>query len=67
MTIEKLQFALPAVFTIGPENEPESLKKYALLLSGNPDGTSATRGGTIAPTQRGHVQVYPHVHLVANK
>ncbi|KIV95575.1 hypothetical protein PV10_03211 [Exophiala mesophila] len=60
MTIEKLQFALPAVFTIGPDNKPEALKKYALLLSGNPDGTSTTRGkstgAVIVPTQRGHVQ-----------
>jgi flotillin len=59
MTIEKLQFALPAVFTIGPDNKPEALKKYALLLSGNPDGTAAQakRPGTaIVPTQRHHVQ-----------
>jgi flotillin len=59
MTIEKLQFALPAVFTIGPDNKPEALKKYALLLSGNPDGT-ATHGGrpgqVIVPTARHHVQ-----------
>jgi flotillin len=32
--MEKLQFALPAVFTIGPDNEMTALKKYALLLSG---------------------------------
>ena len=59
MTIEKLQFALPAVFTIGPDNKPEALKKYALLLSGNPDGTSSASSKpnqTIAPTQRSHVQ-----------
>lgn len=59
MTIEKLQFALPAVFTIGPDNKPEALKKYALLLSGNPDGTSSQAskpGQAIAPTQRHHVQ-----------
>jgi flotillin len=59
MTIEKLQFALPAVFTIGPDNKPEALKKYALLLSGNPDGTAvhAHKPGTaITPTQRHHVQ-----------
>jgi flotillin len=54
MTIEKLQFALPAVFTIGPDNHPEALKKYALLLSGNPDG--GHHRGTIVPTQRTHVQ-----------
>ncbi|KAK5195370.1 hypothetical protein LTR92_004309 [Exophiala xenobiotica] len=59
MTIEKLQFALPAVFTIGPDNKPDALKKYALLLSGNPDGTSSNSskpGTAIVPTQRSHVQ-----------
>ncbi len=59
MTIEKLQFALPAVFTIGPDNKPDALKKYALLLSGNPDGTSTNSskpGTAIVPTQRSHVQ-----------
>ncbi|EXJ77903.1 flotillin [Capronia epimyces CBS 606.96] len=59
MTIEKLQFALPAVFTIGPDNEPEALKKYALLLSGNPDGSSSSAkrpGLAITPTARSHVQ-----------
>ncbi|KAI1612104.1 flotillin, variant [Exophiala viscosa] len=60
MTIEKLQFALPAVFTIGPDNKPDALKKYALLLSGNPDGTPSSSKGkpnqVIIPTQRGHVQ-----------
>lgn len=40
MTIEKLQFALPAVFTIGPDNDPKSLLKYALLLSAEADKTS---------------------------
>ncbi|KAL9105171.1 MAG: hypothetical protein Q9227_009595 [Pyrenula ochraceoflavens] len=57
MTIEKLSFALPAVFTIGPDNDLEALKKYALLLSGNPDGTRNTRSGkTLMPTTRNHVQ-----------
>jgi len=56
MTNEKLQFALPAVFTIGPDNDLDALKKYALLLSGNPDGTRNSRGGTIMPTKRNHVQ-----------
>lgn len=57
MTMEKLQFALPAVFTIGPDNEPEALKKYALLLSGSPDGSEVVpRGSTIMPTKRNHVQ-----------
>jgi flotillin len=34
MTVEKLQFSLPAVFTIGPEYNMEALQKYALLLTG---------------------------------
>jgi flotillin len=55
MTVEKLQFALPAVFTIGPDNEIEALKKYALLLSGNVDGTAQERG-QINPAKRNHVQ-----------
>ena len=59
MSIEKLQFALPAVFTIGPDNKPDALKKYALLLSGLAEGyrtaPSATKGH-INPTQKSHVQ-----------
>jgi len=57
MTIEKLQFALPAVFTIGPDNNLESLKKYALLLSGNVDGVPMPKNkAAIAPTKQSHVQ-----------
>lgn len=46
MTIEKLQFSLPAVFTIGPDNNIDSLKKYALLLSGEADGVKAAKSAT---------------------
>jgi flotillin len=58
MSIEKLQFALPAVFTIGPDNDPEALKKYALLLTGQPDGsrTTSSSKSAVVPTQRSHVQ-----------
>ena len=58
MTMEKLQFALPAVFTIGPDNEPESLLKYAKLLSGAPDGEGrgATRKNAILPAESTHVR-----------
>ncbi|KAJ3325759.1 hypothetical protein HDV06_003529 [Boothiomyces sp. JEL0866] len=35
MTVEKLEFTLPAVFTIGPEDKPESILKYAKLLASN--------------------------------
>jgi len=38
MTSEKLQFALPAVFTIGPADDVASLMKYAVLLTGDSDG-----------------------------
>ncbi len=50
MTIEKLQFALPAVFTIGPDDEPESLKAYAKILTGNHEHA------TNSATGRNHVQ-----------
>ncbi|CAK4032158.1 Hypothetical predicted protein [Lecanosticta acicola] len=56
MTSEKLQFALPAVFTIGPEDSVPSLTKYAVLLTGDSDGQTGTaKGGTVA-TGRNHVQ-----------
>lgn len=56
MTSEKLQFSLPAVFTIGPHDEPESLMKYAVLLTGDSDGhVATTKSGTVA-TGRNHVQ-----------
>lgn len=50
MTIEKLQFSLPATFTIGPDNEMKALRKYALLLSGESDGSDTTplRDATVA-------------------
>lgn len=33
MTIEKLKFSLPAVFTIGPRDDPEALRRYATFLN----------------------------------
>ncbi|KAL2632565.1 hypothetical protein R1flu_004044 [Riccia fluitans] len=33
MSIEKLPFTLPAVFTIGPRDDHESLKRYAKLIA----------------------------------
>jgi flotillin len=58
MTSEKLQFSLPAVFTIGPDDQTEALEKYAVLLTGDSDGQVQTqqRGGVVA-TGRNHVQV----------
>jgi hypothetical protein len=35
MTQEKLSLALPVMFTVGPEDSVEKLKKYAILLTGN--------------------------------
>ena len=55
MTSEKLQFSLPAVFTIGPLDEIEALTKYAVLLTGDSDGRVQTKSGTVA-TGRNHVQ-----------
>jgi flotillin len=54
MTMEKLQFSLPAVFTIGPDNEPKALLRYAMLLTGNADGTPAQTKSV--STGRSHVQ-----------
>ena len=57
MSAEKISARIPAVFTIGPEPENgESLKKYALLLSGSPHDSEKSKGKTIQPTTRGHVQ-----------
>ncbi|KAG0127177.1 hypothetical protein HOY82DRAFT_586940 [Tuber indicum] len=53
MTIEKLQFALPAVFTIGPEDTPDALQKYASLLTGQKAGDANTQSNS---SGRGHVQ-----------
>lgn len=62
MTVEKLQFSLPAVFTIGPENEREALRKYALLLSGSAEGNNFTkntdgeRGGHVQDIVKGIIE-----------
>lgn len=57
MTMEKLSFCLPAVFTIGPYDEPEALMKYAQLLSGNFQNESKSTPKTnINASARGHVQ-----------
>ncbi|PKX98648.1 flotillin domain protein [Aspergillus novofumigatus IBT 16806] len=57
MTTEKLQFSLPAVFTIGPDNEADALKKYALLLSGSTSEADFAKAKDLTdPTRRGHVQ-----------
>lgn len=55
MTSEKLQFSLPAVFTIGPLDELEALTKYAVLLTGDSDGQVQTTRGPVS-TGRNHVQ-----------
>ena len=53
MTIEKLQFSLPAVFTIGPEDEETKLRTYAKLLTGRSTKEDTRRQ---AATGRSHVQ-----------
>ena len=57
MTIEKLKFSLPAVFTIGPADTLEALQKYAVLLTGESDGrpTAPAAKGTVAVAGN-HVQ-----------
>lgn len=54
MTSEKLQFSLPAVFTIGPETEEDALKKYARLLSGS--SRSELQDNAPASTVKHHIQ-----------
>ena len=56
MTVEKLQFSLPAVLTIGPANNMDALKKFALLLSGNPEGPGTKGTDLMNPARRNHVQ-----------
>jgi flotillin len=56
MTVEKLQFALPAVFTIGPADNMEALEKYAVLLTGESDGRPPAAASKGAITSgRNHV------------
>ena len=55
MTSEKLKFQLPAVFTIGPRDDQPDLVKYAVLLTGNSDGSIAQPNRTVG-TGRNHVQ-----------
>ncbi|KAK1917823.1 hypothetical protein P3342_000540 [Pyrenophora teres f. teres] len=59
MTIEKLKFSLPAVFTIGPADNPDALEKYAVLLTGESDGrpTQTVAKGVVSVGEgRSHVQ-----------
>lgn len=59
MTIEKLQFSLPAVFTIGPSDSQDALEKYAVLLTGESDGrppAAASKGAITVAAGRNHVQ-----------
>lgn len=52
MTIEKLQFSLPAVFTIGPDDNIDALCKYAKILTGK-----AANAGKQNATATGHNHV----------
>ncbi|KAL8994985.1 MAG: hypothetical protein Q9169_005184 [Polycauliona sp. 2 TL-2023] len=54
MTIEKLQFSLPAVFTIGPADDVDSLCRYAKILTGKTATASSAKQTTA--TGRNHVQ-----------
>ena len=58
MTVEKLQFSLPAVFTIGPDDHIDGLQKYAVLLTGDPrDQSSRSKKAALPVTgARNHVQ-----------
>jgi flotillin len=59
MTVEKLKFSLPAVFTIGPADTLEALEKYAVLLTGESDGRATqpvSKGAVSVAAGRNHVQ-----------
>ena len=56
MTMEKLQFSLPAVFTIGPEDQMDALAKYAKILTGRDANKAKKAANESAPTGRNHVQ-----------
>lgn len=57
MTIEKLKFALPAVFTIGPDDSMEAMLKYAVLLTGSDSGANTSSRAAVAVGEgRDHVQ-----------
>lgn len=57
MTVEKLKFALPAVFTIGPDDSLDSLTKYAVLLTGQSDGRPTPAASKeVMNATGGHVQ-----------
>lgn len=56
MTSEKLQFSLPAVFTIGPHDDEEALMKYAVLLTGDSDGQVPSQQKHAITPGRNHVQ-----------
>lgn len=57
MTIEKLSFALPAVFTIGPSDDLQALVKYATLLTGGGrDGTKASGQSHVQDIVKGIIE-----------
>jgi flotillin len=57
MTVEKLKFALPAVFTIGPDDSMEAMMKYAVLLTGTDAGATSKPSTAVAVGEgRDHVQ-----------
>lgn len=57
MTKEKLKFSLPAVFTIGPqENDQDAMRRYATLLTGESDGAAPSSTGKVISSGRNHVQ-----------
>lgn len=56
--MEKLQFSLPAVFTIGPRDELDALVRYTTLLTGKSDGTpiNTVHGDLVPVAGNNHVQ-----------
>lgn len=51
MTIEKLKFSLPAVFTIGPDDDEAALTKYAVLLTGQDERSKGSKVSNLLPIE----------------
>ncbi|KAJ3106291.1 hypothetical protein HDU96_008282 [Phlyctochytrium bullatum] len=57
MSHEKLEFTLPAVFTIGPKDEPEFLYRYARLLAETADRSPNSLENLIRGVIEGEMRV----------
>jgi flotillin len=59
MTQEKLSLALPMVCTVGPEDTEEKLRKYAILLTGDPQQDANHVQNVIKGVVEGEIRLQP--------